>query len=580
MSDIQTAVPQHSPIEPDEQAITIAIRVIDNALQMARPLIVDLDQKLDELRRKKDSAFRRQDFEKVAVWRDEEKQLIEERKRANEPRDVEIDEESVLHVISTMTDASVDELRHILDRAGPSGVAIADSSDRYQPYVLLNDQPLEDVNEDLLGTDNVAVGIASLLTASRIAAPFVVGLDAGWGMGKSTLLRQIESRLSNEPGIATVRFNAWTAEEENALEGLIKSVLVQLDRNIIRRCLRRLAGRRQLMILARIGVAIATRFLGISRLVDELWNQLAVDARTRNQLRDLIQGMLSDWVQRARPQDLSRALVVFIDDLDRCTDNVIIQVCEAVKLYLDAPGLIFVIACDLSVIARSVSGPARGSESEGRIYLEKIVQVIYQLPPPDEGQLSELIEGYALRSGTVALIDATVTKILVESAGRNPRRIKRIINSVVLENRLNPAWSLPPLNRVQLVTAILLQHLYPSFYDFLIDETSSEDPIGDFLDYIEIRDKASDPPRSGDAWWSIVKRIFERYGMRQLEASPEDRHDFVSNFELLEKKLPESFPSLAHNSALIALLRGVGDSKARIALRSQLMRRPLATEAI
>ena len=380
--------------------------------------------------------------------------------------------------------------------------------------------------------------------------------------------------------MATVRFNAWTAEGQNALEGLIKSVLVQLDRNIVRRCLRKVAARRHLIILTRISIAVATRFLGIARLVDELWNQLSVDAKTRNQLRDLIQGMLSDWAQSEKRSDSSRSLIVFVDDLDRCTDEVVVQVCEAVKLYLDAPGLVFVISCDLSVIARSVAASARGGENDGRTYLEKIVQVIYHLPPPDEAQLNELIGGYALRSGIAALIDKTVTKILMESAGRNPRRIKRIINSIVLENRLNPAWSLPPLNRAQLVTAILLQHLYPSFYDYLVDEASGEDPIGNFLDYAEIRARALNPPPSNDSWRSNLRRVFELYRMRPPEALDGETPNLMPEIERLEREIPENFLTLAHSSALIALLHGVGDSKARIALRSQLMRRPLATEAI
>jgi hypothetical protein len=528
--------------EPDERPSAQAIRLIDKALEQQQ-----------------------------------EKELTQ----ANEFTVTDVDEESIFSIVASVANVSVVELRKIVDSANLSLAVKADALDRYQPYVLLNDQPLNNVDDDLLGTDNVAAGIASLLTASRLSSPFVVGLDAGWGMGKSTLLRQIGHRLGRAPGdgIKVIHFNAWTAGDGNALEGLIKSVLVRLDRHTIRRHLRQIAEKRRLMLLAKIGLSVMTRFFGITRLVDELWDQLSVDARTRNQLRDEIYGMLSDWASRVGNLDSPNVLVVFIDDLDRCTDEVVVQVCEAVKLYLDAPGLVFVIACDLSVIARSVSASARGSETQGRIYLEKIVQVIYHLPPPDEAQLNELIEGYALQSGTAALIDGTVSRILIESAGRNPRRIKRIINSIVLENQLNPAWSLPPLNRPQLVTAILLQHLYPSFYDLLIDETSSEDPVGDFLDYVKILGKAPNPPALDDAWWSIAKRIFERYGVHLPETTLGNGHDLMTDIERLEPKLPSNFSALAHNSAFIALLRGIGDSGARIALRSQLMRRPLTADA-
>jgi hypothetical protein len=49
--------------------------------------------------------------------------------------------------------------------------------------------------------------------------------------------------------------------------------------------------------------------------------------------------------------------------------------------------------------------------------------------------------------------------------------------------------------------------------------------------------------------------------------------------ERLERSMPEDFPALARNEAFLALLLGVGNRRARRALRSQLIRRPLGTDA-
>ena len=97
------------------------------------------------------------------------------------------------------------------------GQVIADTGGHTQEdgsYVLLNDQPLQREDGDFLGTGDVARGIASILMASINSSPFVLALDAGWGMGKSTLLRQIEESLPNNPEFKKVKFNAWTAEGE------------------------------------------------------------------------------------------------------------------------------------------------------------------------------------------------------------------------------------------------------------------------------------------------------------------------------------------------------------------------------
>ena len=453
-----------------------------------------------------------------------------------------------------------------------------DGTRHAESYFLLNDQPAEHLEGDPLGMTVIAAGIASTLVASLKSSPFVLAIDASWGMGKSTLLRQIELQLDDKPDIVKFRFNAWTSEGENALEGLIKAVLVKLDRNLLRRWARRLMRQQSVMGIARIVFGIAARFFGAARLVDELWDRMAIDAKAGNEMRDLINKMLSEWVSRDGKRDPGRALVVFIDDLDRCSDDVVVKVCEAVKLYLDAPGLIFVIACDQSVLARGVSPTARTKEGDGRSYLEKIVQVAYRMPLPDEGQTKDLIRAYACESGTAELINNEVAKILAEGTRRNPRRIKRILNSFVLEYRLDQAWRQPPLGNWLLVTAILLQHLYAPFYDLLVGEHSGPNPISEFLDYVRVYERALEPPRdSDDSYWDTVRRTCKDHRLQLPEEPPIRMETLTALLGLLERELPEGFPALGRNSTFVALMRRVEEADASDAFRAQLIRRPLAT---
>jgi hypothetical protein len=143
---------------------------------------------------------------------------------------------------------------------------------------------------------DIASGIASMLVASMVSSPFVLAIDAGWGMGKSTLLLQIENHLPDKSRV--VKFNAWTAEGENALEGLIKEVLSELDKNFLRRWVRRLARQQRLMVIGWLVFGIATRFFGVARLIDELWSRMAVDAKSLNELRGTIRNMLRIGYQR------------------------------------------------------------------------------------------------------------------------------------------------------------------------------------------------------------------------------------------------------------------------------------------
>ncbi|MDQ0000114.1 Clp protease N-terminal domain-containing protein [Pseudarthrobacter sulfonivorans] len=560
----------------DEAAGAVSVRRLNRP-----PELRAVDERIAKVRIEKESAIDAQDFEGAAALRDQEQQMnteraeIERRWKSGDLDDIhEVDEDMIIEVVATLANVDAaqiaDTLRPRIDQQPKVQEEAADS------YALLGDQPVKDTNYDLLGTAKSAASIASIISHSRSSSPFVLAVDGGWGMGKSTLLGHIASNLSQVAGVEIVHFNAWTSQGENALEGLIKSVLIKLDPSSLRRGLRRIAKHGRMMLFVRILLGVVARFAGVSRIVDQIWNELEIDAKGRNELRTAIFDMLSEWTQKEDTGAIGRHLIIFIDDLDRCSDRVIVQICEAVKLYLDAPGLIFVIGCDLSVLRRGVSASDRGNEAT--VYLEKIIQVVHRLQPAKEEQIRSLIHGYAHRSGTEALIDATVEEILSKRTGRNPRRIKRVINSFVLESHLNPAWTSPEVGNAQLIKAVIIQHLYPSFYEVLIDERSGLDPIGDFLDYAEVKGRAADPPPTNDRWWSTNSKLFRRHDIAPPSRSTTEREGLMAALSTLESVLPSEYPPLARDVDFISLLHGVGDRDARMALRSLLMNEPLGTE--
>lgn len=538
----------------------------------------EFDDEIADVRLRKENAMDGQDFEAAARLRDKEKGLIfakAEREKAWRSGVVEavreVDEGVLVEVVARRLSKDPNDIQKWLI-ARTSIISVISERRIPNDFVLLNDSPVSAGADDLLGSVETSVRIASLLL--RAPTPFVFALDASWGMGKSSLLRQIEASIPDSPSVLKVQFNAWTANGGSALEALIKSVLGELDSSLLRRWVSKVSKRRGLLGLAKIGIALLARVLGVGRIVDELWKQAGGDSRARDELRSVIQGMLTDWVGAGKAISQDRKLIVFVDDLDRCTDEVVVQVCEAVKLYLDAPGLLFVIACDMAVLERGVASAARGESGEGRVYLEKIVQVAHRMPPPETPVLAGLIRGYAIKSGTLDLIDETTSEILVDRCGGNPRRIKRILNSFVLEHRLDPSWSASNLGNAQLMSAVILQHLYPSFYTWLIREGEHRDPVGDFLEYSEVRKLASDPPLANDRWWSTTARVFRRHGI-PVPTRESASSEMTGSIQALDALLPHDFPALASNDAFVALLERLGDSESRTSLRAQLASRPL-----
>jgi hypothetical protein len=357
-----------------------------------------------------------------------------------------------------------------------------------KPFVLLDDLPTTDVGEaDLLGTAEAAAYLSELIAASRASSPFTLGIDAGWGMGKSSLMLQLQEKLRAKEEVECVWFNAWTAEDTDALNGLIKSVLLKVDENILRRSFRKLASRQQYMGVLRVSLIILASYFHLSRVVDELWDRFSVDSRSRNELRQEIGRMFDTWLAQSKRTSHGRILVVFIDDLDRCSSETVLKVCEAVKLYLDVPGIVFILGCDQVILAQAARDAGHLSQvGDSADYMEKIVQVTYSKPAPDDDQVSRLIDHYAEKSGTRQLFPDSVKTVVIERTGRNPRRIKRLINGFVLEYRLDPIWG--NFGPEALINVLLMRHFYADFYRELI-RPSTQDLATEFLTYRNLRER-------------------------------------------------------------------------------------------
>jgi hypothetical protein len=96
------------------------------------------------------------------------------------------------------------------------------------------------------------------------------------------------------------------------------------------------------------------------------------------------------------PALYNRRLVVFVDDLERCTPERAMEVCEVANQLLSHHNVVTVFIADMHMIAKTAEERFRDASSggnAGRRYLEKIVQLQLTLPPPKTADLEHLLEG-------------------------------------------------------------------------------------------------------------------------------------------------------------------------------------------
>jgi CheY-like chemotaxis protein len=303
------------------------------------------------------------------------------------------------------------------------------------------------------------------------------------------------------------------------------------------------------------------------RALDDLWARVPVDAQAREQVKTLLESALTEWSGRTgRPR---RTIVVFVDDLDRCGDRTALEICEAIKLYLDVPGIAFVLGCDLAVLAR-VPVPGGADAGHVRGYLEKIIQVNYQIPAPSAESVQAMIHGYAERSGTARLLTGAMTDLVGRQTGGNPRRVKRLLNSFVAEYQLDRGWL--DFGTEGLLVAVALQHFYPSFYREILART--DDTVGELLSFAAARQwlaTGNEPEPDDDA----AEMFLGLRGMMPVEnRDPAGRRQITAE---LDSMVPLEWPVLAGSPDCLELLRDIGDEGARLRLQQRLRRRPLST---
>jgi KAP family P-loop domain len=144
-----------------------------------------------------------------------------------------------------------------------------------------------------------------------------------------------------------------------------------------------------------------------------------------------------------RLNDRGCRLFILVDDLDRCLPEDALQVFEAIKLFLDAPGCGFVVALDREVIRKGLAVRYGRSGEYGRgqnfidpdQYIEKTISLSFDLPRLSPVDIRSLIDSAKLGRPL-----ADKQKSLVASAlGPNPRRIKRFMNTLGVQLELAQA---------------------------------------------------------------------------------------------------------------------------------------------
>jgi hypothetical protein len=369
-----------------------------------------------------------------------------------------------------------------LKSASPSLVARDDE--------LVDDRALESVDGDRLRHSDLATELTDVIGSVR--APASIALWGPWGSGKSGLAYLLETDLKKRiPNSRFVRFDAFKFAEtplrrhfisqvaealeigdEEFRDGLYRTS-VKTEFKVPRKSLRDLLGIFLLTLIVvevaavilvvllaavspgsfahafddsiKSGLGLALAPAGILAAFIALAGQTLPVSRTTSapSSDEEFERLFVRLVEQAKAEPL----VVFIDELDRCSAEEVVSTLEAIRTFLDVPGVIYVVAADQQVLERALRQAARQTTppdainpyySAGSAYLDKIFQYQFSLPPIRTPGLTKFALELTDDLGGVwkAIDRAQVISVLIPTHVRSPRRVKRLLNGFALTYRL------------------------------------------------------------------------------------------------------------------------------------------------
>ena len=342
------------------------------------------------------------------------------------------------------------------------------------PVRILTDD-IED--KPILDFSRYADTITNIIMGTKPRLSF--GIYGEWGIGKTTLMKSVEKKLregnGNDMPVLTVWFNAWRYEREDqfALIALLNSIAYAMADHPRYNNLREIILNGALQISKWVLEGVASQIMS-GKTIEELEKNILLKNRFLNSLEkdtiyfDGIKKIEAAMKEIRQGDDKSR-VVVFIDDLDRCSPAKALEIFESVKVFLDLEGFMYVIGLSHETISKVISASYKESGIEGDKYIRKIIQVPITLPEWNDEDVNALAEKLSKSLDEPYSSLVKEKDFIASIVEPNPRETKRFINSFILAHEI---FAGPDIEPKELMIVQALKMRWNDFYGtFSTDES-------------------------------------------------------------------------------------------------------------
>ncbi len=293
---------------------------------------------------------------------------------------------------------------------------------------------------------------------------FTIGVFGGWGSGKTTFLRQLEKELGTNENNLVVWFSPWQYQQEQHLLGPLLAEILDRVGQKDPKMHKFVSALGQFVVSLLESTKVRAKPPGADIEIDGEKLLKAFD-RTLSDRRNAFPASVYRAAYRTMKECSDglqdKKIIILVDDLDRCSPPAVVSLLEAMKLFFDFEGYVFVLGADRKVIELIIEREYQrwtedhGSATErirGSDYLGKIVQLSVDLVPDRgaKGLSSDkpaTVEDYIkawTKNSTNAVNGRQLSAIikhaeyLFSGTEINPRELKRYVNQCRLKIETSP----------------------------------------------------------------------------------------------------------------------------------------------
>ena len=275
---------------------------------------------------------------------------------------------------------------------------------------------------------------------------FSIGVFGDWGTGKTTLINSVDKVLQTDRDLVKIRLEASRYKREMfPLASLLKSIAYTLPADKEFENLKQKLETSAINFLKRtpdILTSIISKYASEEdEISHEMINTFKKELNSKIQLiaeldRDSIyfDGFreINKEIKNLRKDNPAFRIVIFVDDLDKCSPGKAFEILEMIRVFHDIEGFIYVIGLSHDMIVKLSKVGNSESSIDGERYIKKLIQVPITLPKWSNQDIIKLVKDL-IKKGMIHdkfkdIVDKNIELISV-AIDNNPREIKRFLNN-------------------------------------------------------------------------------------------------------------------------------------------------------